>query len=157
MAVEISHHQLIKMKSSFRKSNTIHCLKWLFVFPVHRGKTIIMDANISCVHVTLRNIIYLFYIILLACLIAIFLFTFICDVIDTYWFRQSNLRNSSQWSMYNYKTDSTEIDSDLNSTNEIIQIWWQWLLVILNFTTTAINTQESISIISVIIVFPSYC
>ncbi|CAF1191923.1 unnamed protein product [Adineta ricciae] len=87
-----------------------------------KDKTIIVNDNISCVHFTLRNIIYLLYIILLACLIAIFLFTFICNVIDTYWFPQPNLRNSSQWSTNNYKTDSAEIDTDLNSTIEIVQL-----------------------------------
>ncbi|CAF1390451.1 unnamed protein product [Adineta ricciae] len=87
-----------------------------------KGKTIVVNDNISCVHFTLRNLIYLLYIILLACLLAIFLFTFICNAIDTYWFRQSTLRNSSQWSTDNYKTDSAEFDSDLNSTIEVMYL-----------------------------------
>lgn len=80
---------------------------------MYRDKTSIVNDDMSCVHFTLRNMIYLLYIMLLACLIAVFLFTFICEVIDTYWFRQSTFHNSSQWSTDNGKTDSAEVDADV--------------------------------------------
>ncbi|UJR29192.1 hypothetical protein I4U23_010406 [Adineta vaga] len=70
------------------------------------------DADISFIHWIIENIIYLTYIALFACLIAVFMFTLVFYIFDLDWFQQLVVNNSSQWNI--------DMDYDLISTTQIM-------------------------------------
>lgn len=52
----------------------------------------------SCLHWTARRMIYLLYLTLLACLIAVLIFTLVCYAFDAYWLERSLFRaNETDW------------------------------------------------------------